>query len=230
MHHKPKTDDRLKHDLHRKPVPLRTGTFGMYLFLAAIATLFIASIIGYLIINYQIRQPYELITRNGVTPQTETITPNIPSVHMPLLLWISTIVIIFSSITMRSALKHVQYQRIPQFNRMISLTLFLAIAFILIQTPAVVELLDQHKKALAATADQKLTSRQLALFGLIVFLITIHALHVLGGIIPLANITKNAAHNKYDHECYGPVKYISMYWHFLDAVWIIMFLTLLLTS
>ena len=230
MHDNPKADNKLKLDIRRKPVPLRTGTFGMYLFLAAIGTLFLASIIGYLIINYQIRQPYETILHTGSQPQTSITTPQIPNIHMPLLLWISTFTILLSSFTMRAALHHVQYQRIQQFHRMISLTLFLAIAFILIQTPAIVELLDQHKHTLASTADQTLTNRQLALFGLIVFLIALHALHVIGGIIPLAIITKNATQDRYDHECYGPVKYITMYWHFLDAVWITLFLTLLLSA
>ncbi|WP_145079775.1 cytochrome c oxidase subunit 3 [Poriferisphaera corsica] len=219
-------------NLRRKPVPLRTGTFGMQLFLFSIGVLFIASMIGYIIINYQIRQPYDVIAYPNGSPENRIITPDIPNVHMPILLYLSSFIIIASSFTIASALKHVQMQRLTPFLRMMKLTVFLSISFLLIQTPAMVELFDQHRTLLASTPtnEEFMNTRQLALFGFIVFLIALHAAHVIGGIIPLALITKNAVNGRYDHECFGPVKYIAMYWHFLDAVWISMFLVLLLTA
>ncbi|QQE13119.1 hypothetical protein JD969_06560 [Planctomycetota bacterium] len=224
-----KADNVDRQTLRRKPVPLRTGTFGMQLFLFSIGILFLASMIGFLIIDFQIRQPYDVIAYTDGSPENRTITPDIPNVHMPYLLYLSSILIIASSFTMSSALKHVQYQRIPQFTRMIKITLFLAIAFILVQAPAAVELLEQHRAMLANSPanDEFMNTRQLALFGFIVFLIALHAAHVIGGIIPLGLITRNAVFGRYDHECYGPVKYITMYWHFLDAVWLVMFVVLL---
>ncbi|WP_432799042.1 cytochrome c oxidase subunit 3 [Poriferisphaera sp. WC338] len=220
-------------DIRRKPVPLRTGIFGMRIFLISVGMLFVASMIGYLIFDYQIRQPYEIVTTTAEgSPQKETVNPDIPNIHMPLLLWLSSFILIASTLTMQAALKHVQYQRLPQFKRMINITLFLAIAFILVQTPAMIELLDQHYNSLAAAAtpDIPWTGRQLALFGFIVFLIALHAAHVIGGLIPLAVVRKEAYLDRYDHEHYGPIKYLTMYWHFLDAVWIVMFLTLLVSA
>ena len=48
--------------------------------------------------------------------------------------------------------------------------------------------------------------------------------------IPLAVVTRNAHLGAYDHESYAPVKYVTMYWHFLDVVWIVMFAVLLVTG
>ena len=58
----------------------------------------------------------------------------------------------------------------------------------------------------------------------------IHALHLFGGILPLAVVTRNAHLGAYDHEAHAPVKYVTMYWHFLDVVWIAMFAVLLVTG
>jgi cytochrome c oxidase subunit 3 len=52
----------------------------------------------------------------------------------------------------------------------------------------------------------------------------VHALHVLGGLIGLGVTTAHAFQGRYDHENYVGVKSAAMYWHFLDGVWIIMYL------
>ena len=55
------------------------------------------------------------------------------------------------------------------------------------------------------------TALQYAVF----FLIIVHALHVVGGLVPLIVVTRNAHAGRYDHEYHGPVKRLAMYWHFL---------------
>ena len=88
------------------------------------------------------------------------------------------------------------------------------------QTPSLITLLIEHNQV-----DVGHT-----LLGFIFFLVIIHALHLLGGVIPLAVVTRNAHLGAYDHESHGPVKYVTMYWHFLDVVWIAMFAVLLITG
>jgi heme/copper-type cytochrome/quinol oxidase subunit 3 len=63
----------------------------------------------------------------------------------------------------------------------------------------------------------------LHLYGLIFFLILVHALHVVGGLVGLSVTTAHALQGRYDHERYGGVKHAAMYWHFLDAVWLVMY-------
>jgi len=88
-------------------------------------------------------------------------------------------------------------------------------------TPALWKLLARHWGAAEGFT---------ALFGLIATLIVIHALHVIGGVVPLAVVTRHAHRGRYDHESHGPVTYVAMYWHFLDAVWVVMFAVLLVAS
>lgn len=77
-------------------------------------------------------------------------------------------------------------------------------------------------------ANQKaLFQQRLALYGLVFFLVLIHALHVFGGIIALARTWQQARRGVYDHEHYQPVRHVALYWHFLDAVWLAMFFTFL---
>jgi heme/copper-type cytochrome/quinol oxidase subunit 3 len=59
------------------------------------------------------------------------------------------------------------------------------------------------------------------------FLILVHALHVIGGIITLIRVAYRARKDVFDHENYQPVRHTAMYWHFLDAVWMVMFVTFL---
>ena len=53
--------------------------------------------------------------------------------------------------------------------------------------------------------------------------VLLHALHVLGGMIYLALVTRNGLLGRYDHEYYVGVRHAAMYWHFLDVVWLMMF-------
>ena len=56
--------------------------------------------------------------------------------------------------------------------------------------------------------------------GMIFFLIVLHGLHLIGGIIPLGIVTRNARLNRNDHESHHPVHYVAMYWHLPAAVWL----------
>ncbi|TWU06043.1 cytochrome c oxidase subunit 3 [Stieleria varia] len=67
------------------------------------------------------------------------------------------------------------------------------------------------------------TSR--GLFGMVIVLAILHALHVLGGIIALGIVATGAFQERYDHERHWPVDFAAQYWHFLDVVWLCMLLT-----
>jgi len=64
-------------------------------------------------------------------------------------------------------------------------------------------------------------------YGLAFGLILLHAAHVLGGVLPLTWATIRAWRGGYDHERHETITYLTMYWHFLDVVWLIMFAVLL---
>ena len=111
-----------------------------------------------------------------------------------------------------AALQKVRVEKLNEFRQWLVATLLLSVLFLVVQIPALLSLL-MDRQADHATA----------LSAFLFFLILLHALHVVGGIVPLFKTTLNAYAGRYDHEHYGPVKMLTMYWHFLDAVWILMF-------
>ena len=174
----------------------------MYLFLAALTMLFGATMVGYIIIRF-----------------TSAQSPALRTVNLPASLWLSTAIILTGSFTIHQALAAVRRERQHLLRRYLLITCLLAAAFVIIQTPSLYTLLVRHHRLAE--------SQGMRLYGLIFFLILVHALHVLGGVVGLALTTLNAYRGGYDHEHHAGVKYAAMYWHFLDTVWLVMFLTLL---
>jgi heme/copper-type cytochrome/quinol oxidase subunit 3 len=182
-------------------VPPGTATFGMWLLLASLFMLFAAVMVGYLVIRLGGSQ-----------------SPPLHAIHFPKLLWLSTALVIGVSFALQRSLNYVKLEKQREFHRWLLISLWLAIGFIVVQAPAMIELLAAHRR---------FHPQGLALYGLVFFLILVHAAHVVGGIIAMSRIIYVARTGAFDHEHYQPVRHTAMYWHFLDAVWIAMFFTFL---
>jgi heme/copper-type cytochrome/quinol oxidase subunit 3 len=176
----------------------------MALFLASLSMLFAAAMVGYAIIRLAGRR----------SPESGTL-------HLPPILWLSTLLVICVSITMSRAVAAVRREQIRAFAAWLTASLLLAIGFLAVQTPAMIGLLAEHARYRTAG---------LFLYGLIFVLVLLHALHVLGGMIALVRVRWQARRGVYDHEHYQPVRHAAMYWHFLDIIWILMFITFLATA
>jgi len=204
-------------------LPKGTGVLGMWLFLVTLSILFAASLFAYLFIRLQ-------SLSEVIDPNTGDVirqaAPALGSIAIPSGLWISTTLMLASSLTIHLALRAVQQERLLVFRRCLGATLALAALFLVIQTPSLMTLLSEHQ------AHQELRRDNLNLGavpqGMIFFLIIVHALHLIGGLIPLSVVTHHAWRGRYDHESHNPVKYVAMYWHFLDIVWLCLFFGLLL--
>jgi len=184
--------------------PSRTAAIGMYLFLAALFMLFASGMLGYGMIR--------VAAMNKVA---------LHSLHMPGGLWFSTALVVAASVTAQLALREVKREHQESFRRWLAATLWLAVGFVIVQIPSLVVLLREQ----AVMKQQKL-----ALFGLIFFLVLLHAMHVVGGIAALGRTVRQAGRNVYDHEHYQPVHHVALYWHFLDCVWLVMFFSFLLVG
>jgi len=187
----------------RPPLPnsRKLGTFGMLLFLASLTMLFAASMVGYVVIRLQ------LMNDNPPTPPRGTI-------DLPIWLWLSTFIIVVSSATLHYAGICVALERQRNFRRAMAVTAVLGLAFLVIQMPSLAALIESQRGVAQAN---------IRLYALIVVLVILHALHVVGGLVPLAVITIKAFKGRYDHEHHHPVTHFAMYWHYLDVVWIVMF-------
>jgi cytochrome c oxidase subunit III len=204
-------------------LPPGTGTLGMWLFLISLGILFASSMVGYLVIRLTTLKP-------GFDPVTGEVVrqagPALGTITMPPGLWVSTAVILASSFSIHLALRAVHRERQAVFQRCLVVTAALAVMFLVIQVPSLWAFLDEHR----AYTDQAAQDRTIGLlpYGMVFFLIVVHAAHLLGGMIPLGIVTHHAWRSRYDHESHNPVRYLAMYWHFLDIVWLSLFAGLLL--
>lgn len=210
-------EDRHEH------LPHGTGAFGMWLFLITLSILFAASMVGYLVIRLTTLNAYTHPVTGEVVRQA---APALGSIAVPPGLWVSTVVMLASSFTIHLALRAIRREKQEVFRRCLVVTAALAAMFLVIQLPSLWTLLNEHRAYREQLRED--TTLGLLPYGMVFFLIVIHAAHLVGGIVPLGVVTRNAFKHKYDHESYNGVKYVAMYWHFLDIVWLCLFAGFLL--
>ena len=194
-------------------VPPGTHALGMWLLLASLAIVFVAGMIAYVLARITGTQPTTHPVTNEVIPAN---TPPLHTIDMPAILWLSTGAILISSYTIHRALDNVRHERQDRFRQALLATLLLAVPFFLAQGAGLAALVGEVAELSEAMRNS------------IIVLMVIHALHLVGGLIPLAVVTRRAHAGRYDHEYHTPVRNLALYWHFLDAVWLVMFGTFLL--
>jgi cytochrome c oxidase subunit 3 len=101
--------------------PPGTGTVGMWLFLAALTTLFGATLIGYAVIR---------VTSNR--------SPALGTIKFPWTLWISTALMLAASWTLHQALVNVRRERQEKMRQFLKASAFLAAGFVCVQVPSLV--------------------------------------------------------------------------------------------
>jgi cytochrome c oxidase subunit 3 len=178
----------------REAVP-GAGRLGMALFILSLSILFAASLVGYLVVRL----------RAEAWPP-----PGAPS--LPKGLWVSTLILLTSSITMHSARRAARRDDQRRIRRMMVATTALGVAFVLAQ---ILNWLQLYGLDLTARSG---------LYGFTFYVLTsLHALHVVGGLVALTLVTRRAFAGAYGPAAHAGVQYCGMYWHFLDAVWLVMF-------
>ena len=194
-------------------VPKRAQLFGMLLFLLGLALVFASSLLLYVI--FRLKAP-------GLAELGAYRTP-----LFDVKLYASTAIVLLASVTIHRALQMVRREQQAAFKRWLWITNALALAFVAVQTPAMIDLLSLDPHAGPAAAQQGI-SRETRLWSVLFIFVLLHALHVIGGIIYLVLVTVKAHAGKYDHEHSVGVRHAALYWHFLDVVWITMFGTFLI--
>ncbi len=174
----------------------------MWLFLAALGMLFLSSLLLYVLMRLHV------FGRISDDP-----------IHVPVLAWGSTAVLLAGSFSIHRAVAAIRLERLGICLRFLYLTCGIAVLFLVVQSPCMAQVLAAHRAIEAKTPS----GSPVSLYGLVFFLILVHALHVVGGIVALAIVTFNAHRRKYDHENYMGVQFAARYWHFLDVVWLAMF-------
>lgn len=135
------------------------------------------------------------------------------TLDLPRIFWYSTVVILASSVTMQMALKEFKDRKMNVYRKLMAVTFALGVLFIFLQFAG----FNQLWKSGITLKGAGAAPFMYVIFGL-------HALHVLGGVIALLVIFLRAF-SKYSRN-YNPVsiEVVSTYWHFVDALWIYLFI------
>ncbi len=183
------------------PPPARdAGKLGLALFLASLTMLFLAAMVAYVLVR--------------------TRSPNAPppgSLSLPAALWASTGLMILCSLTMWRSTAAARAGCPGGLRAWLAATVLLAGAFVAVQAPALLRLLQAHQAARAGN---------MPVYGLVLLLVALHAAHVIGGLVSLLIIAERAIRGPCGPALQAGVRRCATYWHFLDVVWLTMFTTL----
>ncbi len=135
---------------------------------------------------------------------------------IPIWFYISTIVILVSSVSMHLAKKFIEKDNNKLAIKFLIITIILGLLFALSQFFVWQTLV---KSDVFFTGNKSTASS--SFFYLIV---AVHLLHLLGGIIALIITTIKTALNKYSAKDMLGIELCAIFWHFLDILWVYLFL------
>jgi len=138
--------------------------------------------------------------------------------ELPNVFMVSTVVILISSFTIQMAVKKQKEQNENQYRGFLAVTAILGLVFIFLQIKGFASL-EANSIALTGARSNSAASFLFVITGL-------HLLHVLGGVIALVWISLRVFSSKNNINNDLPVKLISNYWHFVDILWVYLFVFL----
>jgi cytochrome c oxidase subunit 3 len=146
--------------------------------------------------------------------------PGWTTVVVPKLFYYSTAVMLISSLTMQMAHKAFKERSMQQYRMLMTVTAFLGLAFIAMQIIGFYQLFNSGVKLEGGSGAGQFLY---IIFGL-------HALHVLGGVIALLFMFFKAFSSRFRSYNVVPVEVVSTYWHFVDLLWIYLFVFFLIKA
>ncbi len=135
---------------------------------------------------------------------------------LPLVFWYSTVVILASSLTIHLALKSFKAREMPRYRMLISVTALLGVVFMGLQTLGFYNLEGRNIHLTGANSN--------AAPSFLLVITLLHMVHVLGGVIAILVIFLRAFNSKFKNYSSVPIEVISTYWHFVDILWIYLFI------
>ncbi len=177
------------------------GRLGMQLFLASLAVLFAAGLVAFWIVRSQ-----------------AVYWPPLGAPALPRTLWLSTALAAATSAVAQGAVTVIRRGDEPALRRRLMLACGLAASFLACQAVSWIAFFDRP------TFERHL-------YGFTFYALTgLHALHVLGGLVALAIVLARAYRGAYSWARHAGVQSTATYWHFLGAVWLVIYATLLVSE
>ena len=137
--------------------------------------------------------------------------------NLPVVFWYSTAVIIASSVTLLLAKKAFDNREMSKHRQFLIATLVLGILFIALQ---IVGFSQLWKSGLTLTKNVSIS--------FLYPIVGLHAVHVIAGVIALVVMFLKAFSTKSRSYSAVPIEMMSTYWHFVDLLWIYLFIFLMM--
>lgn len=180
----------------KKPLSMHPKKFALWLFMGTVVMVFAALTSGYIV------------------RQSEG---NWAVFELPMEMWITTGIIVLSSITMHWAYIEAKRDNLESVKLAITITTILGILFLAGQFYVWSVLVDNHIHFVGNPSESFLY----VLSGL-------HGLHIVSGVIFLIVVLFATFKYKVHSRNLNQLQMCASYWHFLDALWIYLFVFLLL--
>jgi cytochrome c oxidase subunit III len=129
----------------------------------------------------------------------------------------STVAIVLSSITLYMAEKAFKERNAVKYKTLVVITFLLGLLFVALQAVGFNEL---WKTGMTLTANVS--------FSFLYVIVGLHGLHVLGGIVALLVLFLKSFSKKVKNYNIVPIQVMSTYWHFVDILWIYLFIFLIM--
>jgi cytochrome c oxidase subunit 3 len=144
--------------------------------------------------------------------------PTWQSIALPSLLWPNTAILLLSSVAIDISRRAVRRNDLVSMKLWLALGGILGVAFLVGQLAAWRQLVN---------AGVYLPSTQQS--GFFYILTGLHGFHLLGGVIALGFVLLKAFKGRLTGFNDEPLKLCALYWHVMDALWVYLFLLLLLS-
>lgn len=142
------------------------------------------------------------------------------TIVLPKIFWVSTIVILISSLTVQLAVKSFKNRKMQSYRLLMVVTLLLGLAFVASQFLGFTELWNQNIRFKGSSGAGQFLY---AIAGL-------HALHVMGGVVALAVMVIKSLVGKTKMYSAVPSEVMAMYWHFVDLLWLYLLIFFLIVG
>jgi cytochrome c oxidase subunit 3 len=190
----------------QEPTPqypaIKPGMMGMYIFLASEVMFF-----GSLFAMY-----FYLVGSHPTWPPTPPSARPEYYVNWFPIPFFNTIILLSSGVTAHFALEGLSHDNRRQFFMLQIATIVLGFAF---EAGQLIEFISAFGRGLNLTANT---------FASAFFTMTgFHGAHVLGGLILLILILYRAARGQFDSRNHVGPAAVTLYWHFVDVVWVFLF-------
>lgn len=130
-------------------------------------------------------------------------------VETPKAFWFSTAAILLSSLTIHLAVRAFRQREMAKYRGLVLATLVLGLLFVALQWMGFSWMWENGVRFKGAGAGQFLY----VIAGL-------HAIHIIGGVVALAVMFLKAFFGNTKSYNAVPIEVISLYWHFVDGLWL----------